>query len=102
MAILEKIIAPTQNNGESGLSNFQLTKDLKKRKMRYQFLVHFIYNSYWMKVMTLLLLLVHLYASAQHQERTVVIYNVALGGITSGIGDVINKPKQANWKKAFL
>ncbi|MEO8111786.1 MAG: hypothetical protein ABI594_17195 [Ginsengibacter sp.] len=55
-----------------------------------------------MKVVTLLLLLVHLHASAQHQERTVFVYNIALGGITSGIGAVINKPKQVNWKKAFL
>ncbi len=38
---------------------------------------------------------------SQNQERTVFIYNVGFGGLTSGIGAVINKPKGANWKKHF-
>lgn len=39
---------------------------------------------------------------SQNQERTVFIYNVGFGGLTSGIGAVINKPKGANWKKHFV
>lgn len=41
-------------------------------------------------------------AIAQHQEREVLIYNTSLGAITSAVGAVINKPKNTNWKKAFL
>ena len=55
-----------------------------------------------MKIATTLLLLLHLNVFAQHQEQTVFVYNVAFGGITSGIGAIINKPKEVNWKKAFL
>lgn len=55
-----------------------------------------------MKITTTLLLFLHLNAFAQHQEQEVFIYNVAFGGITSGIGAVINRPKEVNWKKAFL
>lgn len=39
---------------------------------------------------------------SQNQERTVFIYNVGFGGLTSGIGAVINKPKGENWKKYFV
>ena len=39
---------------------------------------------------------------SQRQERIVFIYNVGFGGLTSGIGAVINKPKGANWKKHFV
>ena len=39
---------------------------------------------------------------SQEQERTVFFYNVGFGGLTSGIGAVINKPKGANWKKYFV
>jgi hypothetical protein len=31
---------------------------------------------------------------AQYQERQVFVYNIALGGITSGIGATINKKKE--------
>ena len=55
-----------------------------------------------MKIATTLLLFLHLNLFAQHQEQTVFFYNVAFGGITSGIGAIINKPKEVNWKKAFL
>lgn len=41
-------------------------------------------------------------AIAQHQEREVLLYNTSFGAITSAIGAVINKPKNTNWKKAFL
>lgn len=36
------------------------------------------------------------------QERTVFLYNLGFGGITAGIGAVINKPKDVNWKNAIL
>jgi len=39
---------------------------------------------------------------SQRQERAIFIYNVGFGGLTSGIGAVINKPKGANWKKHFV
>jgi len=49
-----------------------------------------------MKIATTLLLFLHLNLFAQHQEQTVFFYNVAFGGITSGIGAIINKPKEVN------
>lgn len=55
-----------------------------------------------MRITTTLLLLLHLNVFAQHQERTVFVYNVVFGGITSGIAAIVNKPKEVNWKKAFL
>jgi hypothetical protein len=39
---------------------------------------------------------------AQQQERRMFIYNACFGGLTSGIGAVINKPKDLSWRKAFL
>ena len=39
---------------------------------------------------------------SQSQERTVFIYNVGFGSLTSAIGAVINKPKGTNWKKHFV
>ncbi len=39
---------------------------------------------------------------SQNQEREIFLYNVGFGGLTSGIGAVINKPKGANWKKYFV
>lgn len=38
---------------------------------------------------------------AQKQDRELLIYNTALGGVTAGIGAVINKEKTDNWKTAF-
>jgi len=38
----------------------------------------------------------------QHQERQVLLYNIGLGGLTSGIGSIINTPKGQNWKKNFV
>ncbi|MDN3658163.1 hypothetical protein QWZ08_21100 [Ferruginibacter paludis] len=54
------------------------------------------------RIATIALLLLFLNASAQHQERTVLVYNVAFGGFSAGIGSLINKPKEVNWKKAFV
>ncbi len=42
------------------------------------------------------------YAQSGNQEAQVAIYNVALGGLTAGIGAVINKQKNTNWKKVFV
>lgn len=41
-------------------------------------------------------------AQERHQERAAFLYNISLGGFTSAIGSVINKPKGSDWKKAFL
>ena len=54
-----------------------------------------------MKIVFILLLVIHVDIFAQHQERTLFVYNVGFGGITSGIGAIINKPKEVNWKRAF-
>lgn len=40
--------------------------------------------------------------NAQHQERQVIIYNIALGGITTGIGAAINKQKSEKVFPAFF
>lgn len=39
---------------------------------------------------------------SQKQEREVFIYNIGFGGLTSGIGAVINKPEGANWRRYFV
>lgn len=41
-------------------------------------------------------------ARAQGQEATVLLYNVGFGGVASGIGALINKPKTAKWHQAFV
>ena len=39
---------------------------------------------------------------AQRQEQQVLVYNIGLGGVSSGIGALINKPKNTNWKNTFV
>jgi hypothetical protein len=53
-------------------------------------------------IAVIVLLLLFLNVSAQYQERAVFVYNVAFGGFSAGIGSVINKPKEVNWRKAFV
>lgn len=55
-----------------------------------------------MKILLTFLLFSSLRISAQHQERSLFVYNVAFGGLGGGIGAILNKPKAMNWKKAFL
>ena len=38
----------------------------------------------------------------QHQEREIFVYNISFAMVTSGIGAIINKPKNTNWKHAFV
>jgi hypothetical protein len=40
--------------------------------------------------------------SFAQQERKVFLYNLGFGGLTSGIGAIINKPKTSDWKKYFI
>jgi len=55
-------------------------------------------------------LFVPFFTVAQHQERTVLLYNTLLGGLTGGIGATINKsqgktgsrPLQKGFGKAVL
>jgi hypothetical protein len=55
------------------------------------------------KLFTLIVvLLLSISSFAQHQERRMFMYNACFGGITAGVGAVINKPKDLNWRKAFL
>lgn len=49
-----------------------------------------------------ILLLFPIIAVAQHQERTVFLYNTLFGGFSAGIGATINKPKDVDWKTAFV
>lgn len=44
---------------------------------------------------------VNLFAQ-QKQDLKLAIYNVGFGGVTAGIGAIINKPKHTDWKKALL
>jgi hypothetical protein len=39
---------------------------------------------------------------SQHQERKVFIYNIGFGGLTAGVGAVINKKKDESLKKSFI
>src|SRR6478672_7339916 len=39
---------------------------------------------------------------SQKQDRQLLAYNVGLGCLASGIGAVINKPKNGDWKKYFV
>jgi len=55
-----------------------------------------------MKAIIILCLSIPLCVSAQKQQRTLFIYNGAFGGVTAGIGSVINKPCHANWKTTFI
>lgn len=48
------------------------------------------------------LLLMYSLTYGQNQEQKVLIYNIGFGSLTSGIGAIINKPKQGNWKACFL
>jgi hypothetical protein len=41
-------------------------------------------------------------AQTKNQEATVLIYNIGFGGLTSGIGSLINKPKGSKWHKSFI
>lgn len=41
-------------------------------------------------------------SSAQNQEMRVLTRNVIFGGFTSGVGSVINKDKNENWKRFFV
>jgi len=57
---------------------------------------------YAMRIFILILLFIPGVVFSQDQQRTLLVYNVGLGAITSGIGAVINKPKHADWKKYFI
>lgn len=56
------------------------------------------------KILAFILLIPLSWASAQqrNQEATILAYNVGFGGLTAGIGAVINKPKGASIPKVFL
>ena len=55
-----------------------------------------------MRKIILILLFTPKFLFSQDQQRTLLVYNVGLGAITSGIGAVINKPKHTDWKKYFI
>lgn len=55
-----------------------------------------------MKVLILCLLIFPLPGFSQNQELKVLTHNVVFGTLTSGIGAVINKKPNENWKKCFV
>ncbi|MGE5106015.1 MAG: hypothetical protein ACM3H8_00595 [Sphingobacteriales bacterium] len=55
-----------------------------------------------MKIFIILLFLFPGIVFSQQQERKVIIYNIGFGGLTSGIGALINKKKEENWKRSFV
>lgn len=55
-----------------------------------------------MRILVFILFFIPKTLFAQDQDRTLLIYSVGLGAITSGIGAVINKPKHTDWKKYFV
>jgi hypothetical protein len=55
-----------------------------------------------MRIFILILFFIPKVLFSQDQQRTLLVYNVGLGAITSGVGAVINKPKHTNWKKYFI
>jgi hypothetical protein len=44
----------------------------------------------------------HTNAQVKHQEATLLVYNVVFGGLTGGIGSILNKPKTSSWHRAFV
>lgn len=54
------------------------------------------------KFLIVLLLLFPAATYSQNQEIKVLSYNVAFGGLTSGVGAIINRKEQENWKKSFV
>lgn len=57
---------------------------------------------YGVKILICLLSCFFVQANAQKQERKLIIYNISFGGITAGVGAVINTPKGGNWKRNFV
>jgi hypothetical protein len=55
-----------------------------------------------MKPLLLILLISWSTCFGQRQERQVLVYNIGLGGFTSGIGAIINTTKGSSWKKNFV
>ena len=55
-----------------------------------------------MKVLLVLLLLSPGIIFAQERETKVFTYNVGFGGISAGLGAVLNKKKGENWKRSFI
>lgn len=55
-----------------------------------------------MKVLFLLLLLLPAIVFPQRQDAKVLAYNVGFGGLTAGVGAVINKKADENWRRTFV
>lgn len=55
-----------------------------------------------MKKLLCLFLLLQFSTNSFAQEKGLFVYNVGLGAISSGIGSIINKPKEVKWTKAFV
>ncbi len=53
-------------------------------------------------VLVLLLFCTTVYPQSGRQETEVAVYNIVFGGIIGGVGAVINKPKNTQWKKVFV
>lgn len=72
-------------------------------KTGYALLIFSFFLNLCMKYFLMILFLLNVFRSnAQNQESQVLFYNVGFGGMTSGVGALINKPKGTNWKKIFI
>ena len=72
-------------------------------KTGYALLIFSFFLNLCMKYFLMILFLLNVFRSnAQNQESQVLFYNVGFGGMTSGVGALINKPKGTNRKKIFI
>jgi hypothetical protein len=55
-----------------------------------------------MKVLTVFLFIFPAACFSQNQELKVLAHNVVFGSVTAGVGAIINKKPNENWKKCFL
>ncbi|HEY0732265.1 MAG TPA: hypothetical protein VGD33_07595, partial [Chitinophagaceae bacterium] len=55
-----------------------------------------------MRYLLVVLLLFPQIVSAQNHEAELIIYNIGFGGLSGGVGAVINKKTNENWKKSFI
>ena len=55
-----------------------------------------------MRYLLVLFLLCPRILAAQNHEAELMVYNIGFGGLSAGVGAVINKKTDENWKKTFL
>lgn len=74
---------------------------MKKRGKKYTFLFHHFFNFKKSLCAILLFLFFFTPCKSQNIEVKIIAYNTLAGGLSGGIGAVINKKKDQKWHKAF-